>query len=194
MDIKYVMNTLTPIEKTNLTDLEATIEKHLSAFYEVGFALMQIRDNKYYRETHSTFEQYCKERWGFSKTHANRLIASSEVSQNLTPTGVIPQSERVVRPLTQIKDPEQQRKIYQKAVETAPDGKVTAKHIEDTVRRSNTETEIPDGQSCPESDAMTFMGYAISQLERIRDDDPLRQHALKTIIEWCHKNYVRRVR
>ncbi len=43
------------------------------------------------------------------------------------PIGTLPKTESVVRPLTIIKDPEEQREVYQKAVETAPEGKVTAR-------------------------------------------------------------------
>jgi len=125
---------LTVIERNNLVELEATIQKNLTAFYEVGFALMQIRDNRLYREIYGTFEEYCKEKWNFTRSYAYRLIASSEVADNLSPVGDIPESERVVRPLTRIKDPDQQREVYQRAVETAPEGKVTARHIEETVK------------------------------------------------------------
>ncbi len=45
-----------------------------------------------------------------------------------------PIPERVLRPLTSI-PPEEQREIYQEAQETAPDGKVTAKHIEEIIKQ-----------------------------------------------------------
>jgi hypothetical protein len=169
---------LTVIEQNNLVELEKTIQKNLTAFYEVGFALMQIRDNRLYREQYGTFEEYCKEKWGFTKSRANQLIAASEVADNLTTFVAKPVNEAQVRPLTRIKDPEEQREIYQKAVETAPEGKVTAKHIEETVQEyKHTETHIV-------SDAMTFAIMAISQLERIKNDDPKRQDALRRVARW----------
>lgn len=99
---------LTVIEKANLVELEETIQKNLTAFYEVGFALMQIRDNRLYREVYGTFEEYCKEKWGMERNYANKLIKASEVVENLGTVVPIPTSERVVRPLTRIKDPEEQ--------------------------------------------------------------------------------------
>ncbi len=39
----------------------------VQTFYEVGNALLQIRDERLYRQTHSTFEEYCREKW--SKNH-----------------------------------------------------------------------------------------------------------------------------
>ncbi len=72
---------------------------------------MQIRDNRLYRETYGTFEEYCKEKWDISRPRAYQLIKAAEVQDNLSTTVDIP--ERVVRPLTIIKDPEEQREIYQ---------------------------------------------------------------------------------
>lgn len=169
---------LTVIEQNNLVELEKTIQKNLSAFYEVGFALMQIRDNRLYREVYGTFEEYCKEKWGFERNYANKLIRASAVVENLGTNVPIPKGEGVVRPLTRIKDPAEQREVYQRAVETAPEGKVTAKHIEETVQEyKHTETHIV-------SDAMTFAIMAISQLERIKNDDPKRQDALRRVARW----------
>ena len=66
---------------------------------------------------------------GTSKTHANRLIASAEVIKNLTPIGVIlPQNEAQIRPLTSL-SPEDQQRIWQKALNSAPNGEVTGKHV-----------------------------------------------------------------
>jgi len=48
-----MIEALTIIEKGELTQLEATIEKHLSAFYEVGFALMQKQGIKFETEDES---------------------------------------------------------------------------------------------------------------------------------------------
>lgn len=166
---------LTVIEQNNLVELEKTIQKNLSAFYEVGFALMQIRDNRLYRESYGTFEEYCKEKWGLERRRAYQLIDGYKVSENVNART---QTEYQLRPLTRIKDPEEQREVYQRAVETAPKGKVTAKHIEETVQEyKHTETHIV-------SDAMTFAIMAISQLERIKNDDPKRQDALRRVARW----------
>jgi len=71
---------------------------------------MQIRDNRYYRVTHSTFEGFCKETWNMSRPRAYELMKAAEVKDNLSATADIP--ERHLRPLTKIKDPEEQREIY----------------------------------------------------------------------------------
>ena len=173
---------LTVIERNNLVELEETIQKNLTAFYEVGFALMQIRDNRLYREIYGTFEEYCKEKWDISRPRAYELMKAAEVKDNLSATADIP--ERHLRPLTRIKDPEQQREVYQKAVETAPDGKLTAKHVEETVSKMNKKGYIYT-ETYPVSDAMAFVTMAITQLERIRPNDPKRKEALLRMIRWA---------
>lgn len=124
---------LTEDEETALDRCETTIERGLKTFYAVGNALVEIRDERLYRKAYGTFEDYCQERWGMSKTHANRLIASADTIDNLTPIGVIPDNEAQIRPLTRL-EPDQQREAWQRAVETAPNGKVTAAHVEQVVR------------------------------------------------------------
>lgn len=92
----------------------------------VGNALLKIRDNKLYCLGFDTFEDYCKERWNMQRNYANKLIAASEVVQNLgTIVPVLPATERVARPLTQL-EPDVQPVVWQRVVESAPNGKVTA--------------------------------------------------------------------
>lgn len=130
------MDNLTTIEHQKLAHHEAIIERGLRTFTEVGNALLAIRDGRLYRKDYSTFEEYCRRKWDMSQRHANRLVASVEVVQNLGPMGPIPPpaSERQARPLTGL-EPEQQREVWARAVETAPvDEKgqphITAAHVQ----------------------------------------------------------------
>ncbi|MCX5810166.1 MAG: hypothetical protein NTX36_12495 [Proteobacteria bacterium] len=81
-------------------------------------------DNKLYRKTHGTFEEYCKEKWNIERRRAYQLIDGYRISENVNART---QTEYQLRPLTKIKDPDQQREAFQKAVDTAPEGKVTAR-------------------------------------------------------------------
>jgi hypothetical protein len=118
---------LTTEEFKRLVDLEKLAYNNFQA---IGIALLEIRDSRLYRETHSTFESYCEDRWSLTCRRVNQLIVGQEVNRNLGTT--VP--ERQARELSIIKDPEQQREAYQKAVDTAPDGKLTADHIKDTIQ------------------------------------------------------------
>lgn len=147
---------LTIVERDQLQGLESTIERGLSTFSDVGAALVVIRDNRLYREAYGRFEDYCKERWGFSNEYARLHMRAAEVIGNLsqTPTivGVLPITESQARPLTKL-EPAQQREAWAKAVETAPNGKVTAAHVEKTVTEWRYDQGIQYGavaSSCPE--------------------------------------------
>ncbi|RZB36327.1 MAG: hypothetical protein SRB2_02152 [Desulfobacteraceae bacterium Eth-SRB2] len=85
----------------------------------MGHALMEIRDSRLYKNTHDTFEGYCRDRSDMAHQHADRLIGSSRVVDNLTPMGVKIQNESQARPLTRLPEPLQQE-AWKKAVEIAP--------------------------------------------------------------------------
>ncbi|NJO07342.1 MAG: hypothetical protein HC876_18520, partial [Chloroflexaceae bacterium] len=129
-------------EMDALVQCEAIIERGLKTFFEVGTALVRIRDLELYRIEYRTFEAYCADRWGISRPRAYELMnASQVVSAIADKTGdppaaplVVPQNEAQARPLTRLKDVAQQRAAWQQAVETAPDGRITAAHVEQVVK------------------------------------------------------------
>ena len=59
-----------------------------------------------------------------------------------------PLPESHLREISKIKDPDQQREVYRQAVETAPEGKVTARHIEETVKEMK-EAKAPEAPPEP---------------------------------------------
>src|SRR5678815_3357382 len=76
-------NKLSTTERAQLRKFETQIRHHFETFQTAGHALAAIRDDRLYRETHPTFEDYCREKWEMSKTQANRLIAASVVVENV---------------------------------------------------------------------------------------------------------------
>src|SRR5262245_26470570 len=110
------MNELSVGERGELARCEAVVERGLATFVEVGSALLSIRECRLYRAEFGTFEEYCRARWGMSKTHANRMIDAADVAGNLTPTGVIPTTERQARELASL-EPDRQRIAWSRAVE-----------------------------------------------------------------------------
>ena len=120
---------LTIFEKNELQQCESIIEEGLKSFIDVGGALLKIRDSKLYRQDFSTFEEYCRDKWGMSRIHAHRMIEAVNVTNNLLPIGnKLPENESQARPLT-VLEPEDQVKAWHKVIETAPDGKITAKIV-----------------------------------------------------------------
>jgi hypothetical protein len=106
-------------KRDRLGDLEEVIERGLTTFVEVGNAIREIRDSKLYRESHGTFEDYCRERWGWSKRHANRQVEAANTAEILGPIGPIP-TEAVARELAPLKgDPETMNRVWGGVVEEA---------------------------------------------------------------------------
>ena len=117
--------------------LEREVER---AFYKAGCALRELRDRRLYRSTHRTFQEYCQDRFGFTRRRSDYLIGAAEVVDNLSSKVepmlkrepmvlVLPTSERQCRPLTKL-EPAQQREIWREAVESSrgkvPSGKVVS--------------------------------------------------------------------
>jgi hypothetical protein len=104
---------------------------------------------------------YCNEKWEMSRGHAARLISGSQVATNLSPRGdnfatlVKPVFEKQVRPL-RVLEPTQQCDVWEEAVKTA-DGKVTSKHIANTVK----ELTAPAPEPNPPSASHSGFAYSV---------------------------------
>lgn len=86
-------------KQLRLEELEVVIERGLKTFYEVGSALLEIRDNTLYDKKHQTFEDYCRSRWHMVASRARQLISASEVIANLegVTNVTLPQNEGQAR-------------------------------------------------------------------------------------------------
>jgi DNA repair exonuclease SbcCD ATPase subunit len=110
---------LSPDEQIELEECEAIIERGLQTFYEVGAALLRVRELRLYRIGHSSFEAYCAERWGISRPRAYQFIEAAEVRSNLsTIVDTLPMTESQARPLARL-EPDQQREAWQQALQRA---------------------------------------------------------------------------
>lgn len=149
---------LNVVERGELERCEREIEAHREGFLKVGNALTVILKKRLYRETHNSFEAYCKERWEISKPYAHQLIEGAAVVGRIRETVAIattarpgsggevsaiattlPANEAQARPLTKL-PPKEQPKAWKEAVRTAPKGedgkpKVTARHVEQVVAK-----------------------------------------------------------
>jgi hypothetical protein len=112
------MPELTKTEATELAQHERTIVAGLATFKDVGGALLAIRNGKLYRAAHTTFDSYCKARWGFDRTYAHRLIEASETDAVL-PIGNKPANESQARPLSALPK-EERATAWEAVIERAP--------------------------------------------------------------------------
>ena len=130
------MDALTTTEQNTLEGLETVIEAGLQTFFAVGNALAEIRSQRLYRNTHDTFEAYCNDRWGMSRSYASRVIGAADVVANLLPIGnkgqPMPATESQARPLVGL-EPDKQQKVWRTAVRKAGEGKITAAAVKQAV-------------------------------------------------------------
>jgi hypothetical protein len=137
---------------------EAVIAKGLQSFYDVGLALLRIRDSKSYKEVagYNTFQQYCKDKWDMGRSRAYQLIDAYNLIENLsTIVDTFPQTESQCRPLIQL-NPEDQRTVWKKIIDTGE--KITAKLVYETVEefqaRDLGETARTGRETEPEQEEM----------------------------------------
>ena len=123
------------IRPGGLAALEQTIERGIATFIEVGAALAEIRERRLYRATHPNFETYCRERWGWTRQYAGRVLAASTIAAELVPIGTTPTHEGQVRPLTKLKDPEDRQAAWDEAVDEAEGDQPTAEQVDQSVGR-----------------------------------------------------------
>ena len=143
--VEVVVDELTEQEKRDRLYLERKVER---AFYEAGFALKELRDRRLYRSTHKTFEQYCRERFGFKRRHPYRLIDAALVVDHLVEmcpdwTQILPTTEYQVRALTSL-EPFQQRSVWHQAVDEAGGKVPSGRIVSDIVQRIRERTVMPN--------------------------------------------------
>ncbi len=131
---------LSGTEREQLAECERIVEAKLADVFEVGSALLTIKENHLYRATHATFESYCRERWGFGRSYAWRVTGAAE-RVNLLPADESlprPANEFQVRPFMKL-TPEEFPKAWKETVSSAGAGKITGKLIRKVVARLTAE-------------------------------------------------------
>jgi hypothetical protein len=115
-------------EAARLKELERIIGKGQQ---DIGAALREIRNQRFYRATHTSFEEYCQQRWEMSHRQANRLIQVAEIADNV---GQICPTQRnanaALLELAGLKPPEQ-RGAWKETTKKNP--KPTAKEVRKTI-------------------------------------------------------------
>jgi hypothetical protein len=122
-------------ERRDFKRLEATVERGLATFKEVGSALAAIRDRRLYRETHGNFEDYLHERWDLVRSRGYQLIDAARVSTIVDNAGLpIPANEAQARELVPVlrQDEQQVVDVWQKLRAEYGDD-VTAERVHEMV-------------------------------------------------------------
>ena len=141
---------LTEDEEKERHRLERKVER---AFYEAGTALRGLRDQKLYRSTHRTFEEYCYERFGMQRAYPYRLMDAASVVDNLSPIGdILPTTESQCRPLARL-EINNQCEVWQQAVEEAGGRVPTGRIVKSIVERLKEKPLIKASAFCQIGDA-----------------------------------------
>jgi hypothetical protein len=161
-------------ESGELAECERVIERGLGTFVEVGAALTKIRDGRLYRADHVTFEDYCRERWGFSRVRAHHLIDAAGVVGALTivnsdtPTLINEGQARAIAPTLKEHGPQFAAKVLQQAAEVG----LTAKSIQETAARAvatRMQAERQRQQQAEKADAIMADPKTRTELDDIID-------------------------
>lgn len=163
---------LNPAALVALASCEQRIERGLKTFIDVGQALAEIRDSRLYKGTHDTFEDYCRERWGFNDRRASQYIQAADLASTIVGTGLpSPTNEGQARALAAVPAPER-AEVWREANERT-DGKPTAK----VVREIAEERSAPPSRPADPDDAHIVFPVpadprGTSIREPLRDDRP----------------------
>lgn len=178
MTTTLIKSKLTPEEAARLEELEPMIELGIGNFVEVGMALVEISDRRLYRQTHSSFESYCQERWSMSARHAYRLCEAAEAVKSLpAKCDQLVTVESQARELSKAA-PEQREAVLQEA---ASEGPVTANAIKKAVQRRK--SPAPEPEETPETPHVVIHdpAEALGSLKAAR--------VIKTFRTWFTMNY-----
>jgi len=120
-ELEELEERLSTREYARLTELEQIIRENFRGFVAVGQALAEIRGNRLYRQTHSLFDDYCRDLWEMSHQRAFQLEASAKVIDNLAtivatsddspPIEILPANEAQARELARLQ-PEEQIRVW----------------------------------------------------------------------------------
>lgn len=167
-----VAEALTASEVTKFTDLESVIERGITTFVEVGAALAMIREQRLYRQTHDTFELYCRERWGWTARRARQLIEASDVVADVEMGTRVPiPTEKHARALVSVPK-EERAAVWTKAVDESPNGKPTARAVREIVKPPEPEPETHEPDPIAEWErAEEELAKARETIESLTQDD-----------------------
>lgn len=160
-------------ERLALEECEQILRRGLATFFEVGRALLTIREKKLYRSSHATFDTYCRDRWGMSRIHAWRLIGAAERLQLLPPEDGVrkPNSEYQIRPFLKL-EPAAFPKAWSEAIARVKDGNITAALLQTVVAeitpKKGAKSSPKDRHTSPVFSDRCLPGQVLAMLQELK--------------------------
>jgi len=142
----------TPEEDVLFQECETVVGECWGHVARMGAALARIRDKRLFKNEHSSFDEYCQQRWGFGRTQGDRYIAAAEVHQMLStlPGVPLPKCEAQIRPLIGL-PPTLTNQAWLNALSLSPTEHVPARLVKRAVQQLlKTETPSPAVQPAAE--------------------------------------------
>ena len=161
-----VAEPLTAGNAGRLRQLEAVIVTFVTATFEAGRAIREIRATKLYLEHFDTFEEYCEVRLCFNRSRGYQLIDAADVKDNLSTqvdTDTSKLTEKHCRELVRLKKPADQRRAWKEAADSA-DGNVSLVHLKQVVAKL-----LPPAQPMPPDKGPTTSSLTVEVAEATPD-------------------------
>jgi hypothetical protein len=129
------LDILSEAEQAEYFACEEVVGTGWNAFYDVGLALARIRDGRLYRMDYDSFEAYCQAKWEYGRRYVDQLISAAQMVRQLRASSsqLKPDHETQVRPLIGL-TPEQARLAWERAVQKAGGGRITARLVKKAVQ------------------------------------------------------------
>ena len=137
------------------------IEQVGNAFYISGMALAQLKEERLYRNTHLSFDEFCQDVFGYGSDYAYLKIAAAKVYQNLLdypPTNgrqpILPTRQRQLRPIVKAKlEADAQVEVWHNAIALAnskiPSSSIVAQAVNLYLAEDDTQfNPFTEGEVC----------------------------------------------
>jgi hypothetical protein len=168
----------------------AVIRAHRDGFIAAGEALATMRDSRLYRETHATFEDFCRAELGMGKSQAYRLIEAAQIMSPIGDAAKAITTESQARELSRV-EPEQRQAVVERA-QAATGGKITAAAIREAAKPEvepqvieMTPAPVPKISTATMTEAENLWVVARCSLDNIRKKDPARVTVLRKVIAYA---------
>lgn len=160
-----------------LEERESRIERaQRNAYYEIGLDLKAIRDKRLYkvdrpaqvngRYSFQTFEEYCEQRWEWSRIRAHQVIEAADLAFKMfTNVNILPNREAHIRPLLdRLKTDDERLAVWQQVVASQPE-RVTAGLVEEHVAlylaaKDKEYYTLAEWQALKPDEQQTSLGFA----------------------------------
>jgi len=185
-----------------LHDLEHRIEQNIG---DTNRALTTIHDEGLYKaDGFTSFKTYVEQRWGYSKSHAHRMIDHTRIVEHLKAEGVevLPANEGQTRPLLALKRKAKNNdeflskasEAWRISVDTAPEKfdvpNITGQHVEATLQQFGISRSYAKPKDAVLEDFRRRLSGLIEHryLKDMTGDEFIRQHGsvpkLETLVVW----------